>query len=84
MMERIMACILPNPRRMGYIDPIHEPLDEPLYMGSQIHQQYLLSVPWEGVYISEKDDIPHYSSLFSMEALQRKLISYFLFSIVLE
>ena len=81
-----MRCISPNPRRVGYIDSIHEPLDGPLYMGSQIHQQYLLSVPWEGVYISEKDDIhiPHYSSLFSMEALQRKLISYFLFSIVLE
>ena len=25
---------------MGYIDPIHEPLDEPLYMGSYIHQQF--------------------------------------------
>ena len=22
-MERIMACIPPNPRRVGYIDPIH-------------------------------------------------------------
>ena len=36
-MERIMACIPPNPRRVGYIDPIHGPLDEPLYMGSHIH-----------------------------------------------
>ena len=26
MMERIMDCIPPNPRRVGYIDPIHEPL----------------------------------------------------------
>ena len=31
-----MACIPPNPRMMGYIDPIHESLDEPLYMGSHI------------------------------------------------
>ena len=23
----------PNPRRVGYIDPIHGPLDGPLYMG---------------------------------------------------
>ena len=38
MMERIMACIPPNPRRVGYIDPIHGPLDGPLYMGSHIHQ----------------------------------------------
>ena len=29
-----MACILPNPRRVGYIVPIHGPLDGPLYMGS--------------------------------------------------
>ena len=43
MMERIMACIPPNPRRMGYIDPIHGPLDEPLYMGSHIHQQLWIS-----------------------------------------
>ena len=34
-----MACIPPNPRRVGYIDPIHGPLDEPLYIGSHIHQQ---------------------------------------------
>jgi len=39
-----MACIPPNPRRVGYIDPIHGPLDGPLYMGSHIHQQFLLSV----------------------------------------
>ena len=39
MMERIMACIPPNPRRVGYIDPIRGPLDGPLYMGSHIHQQ---------------------------------------------
>ena len=31
-----MACITPNSRRVGYIDPIHGPL----YMGSHIHQQY--------------------------------------------
>jgi len=29
-----MACIPPNPRRVGYIVPIHGPLDGPLYMGS--------------------------------------------------
>ena len=29
-----MRCIPPNPRRVGYIVPIHGPLDEPLYMGS--------------------------------------------------
>ena len=34
-----MACIPPNPKRVGYIDPIHGPLDRPLYMGSHIHQQ---------------------------------------------
>ena len=34
-----MACIPPNPKRVGYIDPIHGPLDGPLYMGSRIHQQ---------------------------------------------
>jgi len=38
-MERIITCIPPNPRRVGYIDPIHGPLDGPLYMGSHIHQQ---------------------------------------------
>ena len=36
-----MACIPPNPRRVGYIDPIHGPLDGPLYMGSHIHQQLI-------------------------------------------
>ena len=39
MMERIMTCIPPNPRRVGYIDPIHGHLDGPLYIGSHIHQQ---------------------------------------------
>ena len=34
-----MDCIPPNPRRVGYIDPIHGPLDGHLYMGSHIHQQ---------------------------------------------
>ena len=29
-----MACIPPNPRRVGFIVPIHGPLDGPLYMGS--------------------------------------------------
>jgi len=33
-----MACIPPNPRRVGYIDPIHGSLDGPLYMGSHLHQ----------------------------------------------
>jgi len=32
--ERIIRCIPPNPRRVGYIDPIHVPLDGPLYIGS--------------------------------------------------
>ena len=35
-----MACIPPNPRRVGYIDPIHVPLDGPQYMGSHIHQHF--------------------------------------------
>ena len=38
-----MACIPPNPRRVGYIDPIHGPLDGPLYMGSHIHQHFSTS-----------------------------------------
>jgi len=29
-----MRSIPPNPRRVGYIVPIHGPLDGPLYMGS--------------------------------------------------
>ena len=29
-----MACIPPNPIRVGYIVHIHGPLDVPLYMGS--------------------------------------------------
>ena len=33
-----MTCIPPNPRMVGYIDPIHGSLDGPLYMGSHIHQ----------------------------------------------
>src|SRR6185503_1313005 len=37
-MERIIDCFPPNPRRVEYIDPIHGPLDGPLYMGSHIHQ----------------------------------------------
>jgi len=32
--ERIMTCIPPNPRRVGYIVPTHGLLDGPLYMGS--------------------------------------------------
>ena len=35
-----MTCIPPNPRRVGYINPIHGPLNGPLYMGSHIHQQF--------------------------------------------
>ena len=33
-----MACIPPNPRKVGYINLIHGPLDGSLYMGSHIHQ----------------------------------------------
>ena len=29
-----MAYLPPNPKRVGYIVPIHGPLDGPLYMGS--------------------------------------------------
>jgi len=29
----MMARIPPNPRKVGYIVPIHGPLDGPLYMG---------------------------------------------------
>ena len=38
-----MACIPPNPRRVGYIVPIHGPLDGPLYMGSIYSNSQLLS-----------------------------------------
>ena len=41
-----MACIPPNPRRVGYKDPIHGPLDGPLYMGSHIHQQFPYPLIW--------------------------------------
>ena len=34
-----MRYIPLNPRRVGYIVPIHGPLGGPLYMGSHIHQQ---------------------------------------------
>jgi len=34
-----MACIPPNARRVGYIVPIHGPLEGPLYIGSHIYQQ---------------------------------------------
>jgi len=37
-----LPCIPPNPRRVGYIDPIHGPLDGPLYMGSHIHQHLFM------------------------------------------
>ena len=33
-----MACISPTLEGWVYIDPIHGPLDRPLYMGSHIHQ----------------------------------------------
>ena len=33
-----MVCIPPKPKRVGYIDSIHGPLDGPLYMCSHIHQ----------------------------------------------
>ena len=32
--ERIVTCLPPNPRRVGYIVPKHGLLDGPLYMGS--------------------------------------------------
>ena len=35
-----MRCIPPNPKRVGYIIPIHEPLDEPLYIGSIYTNRY--------------------------------------------
>ena len=41
-----MASIPPNPRRVRYIDPIHGPLDGPLYMGSHIHQQIASTKQW--------------------------------------
>ena len=34
-------CIPPNPRKVGDIVAIHEPLDGSLYMGSHIHQHFL-------------------------------------------
>jgi uncharacterized protein Usg len=37
-------CIPPNPRRVGYIVPIHGHLDGPLYMGSHIHQQLVMII----------------------------------------
>jgi len=37
-----MACIPPNPRRVGYKDLIHGPL----YMGSHIHQQFPYPLIW--------------------------------------
>ena len=48
MLEEMTQSIPPNPRRVGYKDPIHGPLDVPLYMGSHIHQQYslLISKKW--------------------------------------
>ncbi len=35
MMERIIVCIPPNPRKVGNIVVIHGPLDEPLYIWAQ-------------------------------------------------
>jgi len=32
-LEEVIVCIPPNPRRVGYIVPIHGLLDGPLYMG---------------------------------------------------
>jgi len=37
-----MACIPPNPRMVGYIDPIHGHLDGPLFMGSIYSNSYVL------------------------------------------
>ena len=50
-----MACIPPNPRRVGYIVPIHGPLDGPLYMGSIYSNtgdsNFLLSKDIHGRYV---------------------------------
>ena len=35
MYERVMACIPPTLEGWVYIDPIHEPLDGPLYTWAQ-------------------------------------------------
>ena len=39
-----MACIPPNPRRVGYIVPI-QPLDGPLYMGHKATHTYTNTPP---------------------------------------
>ena len=50
-----MACIPPNPRKVGYIVPIHGPLDGPLYMGSIYSNtddsNFLLSKDTHGRYV---------------------------------
>jgi len=53
------VSILPNPKRVGYIIPIHEPLDGPLYMGSHIHQQYQISVIYAMQQLSLHITIPN-------------------------
>jgi len=40
MKERIIVCIPPNPRRVGNMEPIHGPLDGPLYMGHKATHTY--------------------------------------------
>ena len=44
-----MACIPPNPRRVGYIVPIHGPLDGHLYMGS-IYSNIKCCIVLHGLY----------------------------------
>ena len=41
-----MACIPPNPRRVGYIVPIYGPLDGPLYMGSIRYHKHEARYAW--------------------------------------
>ena len=50
-----MACISPNSRRVGYIVPIHGPLDGPLYMGSiySNKMRYYLVTNFEGNHVAD-------------------------------
>ena len=50
-------CIPPNPRRVGYIDPIHGPLDGPLYMGSHIHQHFFSCIRRRAAHLCIKERI---------------------------
>ena len=58
--------IPPNPRRVGYIVSVHKPLDEPLYMGSHIHQhppQSELPAQWCSRLDNKKANTPLQSEL---------------------